>query len=343
VIDLTLQNVDGEWQVVDSQSEARPIFEEKDGETVSLVETDQEIVDAVSKEHEATRAWLNEPFGETEVPINSFFALVQDDPSIQIVTDAQRWYAEKIVHGTELEGIPMLSVGAPFKAGRGGPNDYTDIPAGPIAYKNVADLYIFPNTVKVLKISGADVREWLEMAAGQFNQIDPASTDEQFLIDTTFPTYNFDVIDGVTYEMDVTQPARYNKDGELVNPDSNRIVNLSYNGEPVADDQEFLVVSNNYRSSGGGHFPGITGDKIVVDAPDANRDVLANYIIESEVINPAPDMNWKFSPISDTVNVFFLTSPSESAMTYGEQFPNITCGGEVNSDGYAICTLDMSE
>jgi 2',3'-cyclic-nucleotide 2'-phosphodiesterase/3'-nucleotidase len=128
-----------------------------------------------------------------------------------------------------------------------------------------------------------------------------------------------------------------------VNPDANRIVNLSYNGEPVSDDQIFLVVSNNYRAGGGGNFPGITGDKIVVDAPDANRDVLANYIIDQEVINPAPDMNWKFSPINDTVAISFLTSPSESAMTYAEEFPNITCDEEVNSDGYAVCTLDMSE
>ena len=62
-------------------------------------------------------------------------------------------------------------------------------------------------------MTGADVKEWLEMSAGQFNQIDPSSTAEQNLIDEEFRTYNFDVIDGVTYEFDVTQPAKYDFEG----------------------------------------------------------------------------------------------------------------------------------
>ena len=32
---------------------------------------------------------------KTEADINSFFAQVMDDPSIQIVTDAQKWYAQE--------------------------------------------------------------------------------------------------------------------------------------------------------------------------------------------------------------------------------------------------------
>ncbi len=296
IVDLTLQQTDGEWQVVDSQSEARPISERVERETVSLVDTYEPIVEAVAEEHEATRAWLNEPFAVAEAPMVSFFALVQDDPSIQIVTDAQKWYTERIVQGTELDGLPILSAGAPFKAGRGGSEDYTDVPAGDLAFKNVADLYLYPNTVKVLKITGKDVREWLEMSAGQFHQIDPDSTEPQMLINTDFPTYNFDVLDGVTYEIDVTQPARYDKDGNLVDEDARRIVNLAYDGAPVTDDQEFLVASNNYRASGGGNFPGITADKIVVDAPDANRDVLAAYIIELRNVNPTPDQQLAIQP-----------------------------------------------
>ncbi|MFN2201143.1 MAG: bifunctional 2',3'-cyclic-nucleotide 2'-phosphodiesterase/3'-nucleotidase [Caldilineaceae bacterium] len=343
IVDLKLQQVDGEWQVVDSQSEARPIFERVDGNVVSLAETYEPIVDAVAEEHEATRAWLNEPFAESEAPMVSYFALVQDDPSIQIVTDAQKWYTERIVQGTELDGLPILSAGAPFKAGRGGPNDYTDVPAGPIAFKNVADLYLYPNTVKVLKLTGKDVREWLEMSAGQFNQIDPASTEVQQLINTDFPTYNFDVLDGVTYQIDVTQPARYDKDGNLVNEDAHRIVELAYEGTPVEDDQEFLVVSNNYRASGGGNFPGITSDKIVVDAPDANRDVLASYMIELRTINPTPDGNWRISPINDTVNVVFRTSPSSEAAVYAEGLPAIAPADTTDDEGFAIYSLDLSQ
>ena len=342
IIDLTLQQVDGAWQVVDSQSEARPISERGDDGTVSLVETDQAIVDAVQAEHEATLEWIRQPFGETEAPINSFFALVQDDPSIQIVTDAQKWYVETLIQGTEYDGMPVLSAGAPFKAGRGGPEDFTDVPAGTIAFKNVADLYIYPNTLKAMELTGAEVREWLEMSAGQFNQIDPEATDAQPLINTDFPTYNFDVIDGVTYEIDVTQPARYDPSGELVDEDAHRIVNLSYDGQPVEDDQTFIVATNNYRASGGGNFPGITSDKIVIDAPDENRQVLANFVADRGVINPSADMNWSFAPINDTVDVTFRTTTADTAEEFASAFDAISPTGETDEDGFAVYTIDMA-
>ena len=110
----------------------------------------------------------------------------------------------------------MLSAAAPFKAGgRGGPDYYTDVKAGPIAIKDVADIYLYPNTVRAVKVSGAEVREWLERSAGLFNRIDPAKTTEQELIDPAFPPFNFDIIDGVTYQIDVTQPSRYDEDGKV--------------------------------------------------------------------------------------------------------------------------------
>ncbi|MBL3199285.1 2',3'-cyclic-nucleotide 2'-phosphodiesterase, partial [Klebsiella pneumoniae] len=89
--------------------------------------------------------------GETKAPINSYFSLVQDDPSVQIVTNAQKWYVEQELKKPEYEkikDIPVLSAGAPFKAGgRNGATYYTDIPAGTLAIKNVADLYVYPNTL----------------------------------------------------------------------------------------------------------------------------------------------------------------------------------------------------
>ncbi len=131
----------------------------------------------------------------------------------------------------EYKDLPILSAAAPFKAGgRGGPEYYTDVPAGDIAIKNVADLYLYPNTLQAVLITGADVREWLEMSAGIFNQINPGEADQKLLNDG-FPSYNYDVIDGVTYEIDLSQPSRYDKDGNVVAPDAHRIVNLKFNGE----------------------------------------------------------------------------------------------------------------
>ena len=153
--------------------------------------------------------------------------------------------------GTEYENLPILSAGAPFKAGgRNGADYYTNIKAGNLAIKNIGDLYLYDNTLYIVKLTGSEVKDWIEMSAGQFNQIDPSKSGEQALLNPDFRSYNFDVIDGVTYQIDVTQPAKYNASGGVKNPQANRVKQLSYNGKPVRDDQEFLVVTNNYRASG---------------------------------------------------------------------------------------------
>jgi 2',3'-cyclic-nucleotide 2'-phosphodiesterase/3'-nucleotidase len=210
-----------------------------------------------------------------------------------------------------LAGFPVLSAAAPFKAGgRGGPDYYTDVKAGAIAIKNVADLYLYPNSLRVVKVDGATLREWLERSAGIFRRIDPASTTEQELIDATFASYNFDVIDGVAYAIDVTQPSRYDGDGKLVAPEGRRIVDLRFNGAPIDERQVFLVATNNYRAGGGGNFPGCDGSTVVLEAPDANRDVLVRYIVETKHVEPQADGNWRFAPWPPGVIATFATSPA---------------------------------
>ena len=163
--------------------------------------------------------------------------------------------------------------------------------------RNVADLYNYPNTVKVVKLRGAQVREWLEFSAGAFNRIDPAGAPEQMLINSGFASFNFDTIDGIAYRIDVTQPARYERSGKLVAPQGRRIVDLQYQGKPVPDDAEFLVVTNNYRASGGGNFPGLDGSNIVLDAPDENRESLVQYLQAARTVDPAADGNWRILPV----------------------------------------------
>ncbi|MCA1061390.1 bifunctional 2',3'-cyclic-nucleotide 2'-phosphodiesterase/3'-nucleotidase [Rossellomorea aquimaris] len=307
LVDLELELKDGNWTVTNGQTSLRGIAD-KDGNP--LVSRDEEIFGAIEEDHNHTIDWVRSAVGETTAPINSYFAQVKDDPSIQVVTNAQKWYVEKYIQGTEYEGIPVLSAGAPFKAGtRGDATYYTDIPAGEIAIKNVADLYLYPNTLQAVLIDGTQVKEWLEMSAGQFNQIDTSKSEEQSLVNGEFRSYNYDVIDGVTYEIDVTQPARYNTDGKLANEDSHRIKNLQFNGQPIDPAQKFIVATNNYRASGGGHFPGIDGSNIIIQAPDENRNVIINYIMEKGSINPEADGNWNFTPIHGNVNVVFETSP----------------------------------
>ncbi|WP_245154004.1 bifunctional 2',3'-cyclic-nucleotide 2'-phosphodiesterase/3'-nucleotidase [Jeotgalibacillus proteolyticus] len=301
VMDLTLSKVKGDWKVKDAQSSLRSIYSQTEG---SLVDADPEVREAVREAHEGTVNYVRQAVGTTTADIHSYFALVQDDPSIQIVTNAQKWYIEKQLQGTADENTPVLSAGAPFKAGgRNGASYYTYIPQGEIAIKNVSDLYLYPNTVATVKVTGADVQEWLEMSAGQFRQINPGASDGQELINGDFPTYNYDVIDGVTYEIDVTEPAKYNKDGAVVNAEANRIKNLAYNGEPIDPAQEFIVVTNNYRASG--NFPGVRNNTAVEMYPDENRQAIIDYIVELGTIDPSADGNWTFAPVEGSVNVTF--------------------------------------
>jgi len=347
IIDLDLEyKIDG-WHVVSSQSKLESIYEmDENKQVIALVNSDTEIEMAVADEHDETRAWVNKAFAKVSGPINSYFALVNDDPSIQIVTDAQTWYTAKIIEGTELENYPILSAGAPFRAGRGGSDDYTAIEAGDIAYRNVADLYIYPNILKVLKLNGAQVKEWLEMSAGQFNQININESNIQSLINPNFPSYNFDVIDGVNYEIDLTEPARYDVKGVKIS-DGNRIKNLSFAGDLVSENQIFLVATNNYRASGGGHFPEIDASKTVVDSPNENRQVVADYLTEQTKLNsevgldPTADMNWKFTPI-DNVKIQFATSNSIQAHEFSQSYGHISPVGETNDDGFALYSLDLS-
>jgi len=312
LVDLTLAVDDeGGWTVTGGQGTVRAIASQEGREVTALVESQQDIVDAVSEAHEGAIAWMGEPVGTTTAPIDSFFAQVLDDPSIQIVTDAQAWYARTTLEGTEYGELPILSAGAPFKAGgRGGPGNYTDLAEGDIAIRNVADLYVYPNTLRIVTMDGAGVQQWLERAAGQFNTIDAGSAEPQALVNPDFPSYNFDVIDGVDYRIDVTQPARYDVDGELVNPDAQRIVGLSFQGEPIDPAATFAIVTNNYRAGGGGNFPGLDGSATIVEAPQTNRQVLVDYILETGSIDPAADGNWSFEPAGEHVVVTLESSPA---------------------------------
>ncbi|KMN49700.1 2', 3'-cyclic nucleotide 2'-phosphodiesterase [Chromobacterium violaceum] len=336
VIDLTLEQADGKWRVVDKRASLRPIFDKQAKKP--LVDADPRIKALVGAEHQATLDYVRGEVAATRRPIYSYFAQVADDPSVAIVAEAQRWYMQRALQGTEYEKLPILSAAAPFKAGgRQGWNYYTDIPAGKLAIRNLADLYIYPNTIKAVKITGADVREWLEMSAGQFRRIDPKGPAAQELINPDFRSYNFDSLYGVSYQIDVTQAARYDGDGKLVAPDSRRIVNLTFNGKPIDPVQRFIVVTNNYRASGGGNFPGISADKIVVDAPDENRAALASYLASKKVIDLGQSRNWRVLPVAG-VGLRFTTGPG--ALRYlpeQKQFKLV----QENGDGSA--TLELAE
>jgi 2',3'-cyclic-nucleotide 2'-phosphodiesterase/3'-nucleotidase len=335
LIDLLLERDGGTWKVVSASSEARPIYQRKDGQIVPTVADYQKVDDALRTDHEATLAYVRRPVGETAAPLFSYFALVADDPSVQIVSNAQTWYMAQMMKGTKWDGLPILSAAAPFKCGgRSGSDYYTDVPVGPVAIKNVADLYLYPNTVMAVEIDGSQVKEWLEMSAGIFKQVEPNKADQP-LIDVDFPSYNFDVIDGVTYKIDVSQPAKYDAKGNVATPQASRIVDLSFNGKPIDPTQKFIVATNNYRAGGGGNFPGIDSKVIVFVGPDTNRDVIVRYIVEQRTINPKADGNWSLAPVTGA-SVIFPSGPKAKSHLADVKGIEFVGPGQDGFDNYRI-------
>ena len=340
VVDLRLDNRGGAWKVVGSQSSIRPIFDRAANK--ALVEADPAVAREVATEHAQTLAYVRDKVAVSSAPIYSYFAQVSDDSSVQIVSDAQTAYVKRAMQGTEYEKYPVLSAAAPFKAGgRQGWSYFTDIPAGPLAIRHVADLYVYPNTLKAMLLTGAEVKEWLEMAAGQFHRIDPQGPAVQALINDAFPAYNFDTIDGVSYELDLTEPAKYTVNGKLQSAIANRVRNLRFQGEPINLEARFVVATNNYRAFGGGAFPGLNAAKVVLDAPDESRQVLIQHLslvdalTPGKLVNPSADGNWHIRLVPG-VTLSFLSA--SAAVRYLPNHPTIRLLKD-NGDGSALFAL----
>lgn len=365
IVDLTLERQADKWVVVDSRAEARPIFDSNAKQP--LVDADQGIIDAVAIEHQGTLDFVKQPIGRADADMFSFLTLVQDDPTVQIVSNAQIAKVSQAIadmsaeEKAKFQGMPVLSAAAPFKAGgrhavASDASQYVQVHAGELQFKHAADLYLYPNTMMAVKVTGAELKDWLECSANQFNQIDPRNPQPQELINWSHPTFNFDVIDGVSYRIDVTQPSKFDGDCKLVNPDANRIVGLKYQhddgsyveGEALAK-MEFIVATNNYRAYGG-KFAGTGPEHVVMELPDANREALAAYITSETKahghVNPRADNNWGFVDIpSDTLDVRFATQDSTLADEFIKQSQTrvMTKQAQDSVPGFAQYRIDMSK
>ena len=325
VVDLVIEGDKSNWKVVSGKSEARPIFDSKNKK--ALVDANKNITKVLKDDHEGTREFVGKPIGKVSTDINSYLALVEDTSALQIISDAQIDYVKQFVQGDpDLDGLPILSAIAPFKAGgrKNDPTAYVEVKKGDLTFRNAADIYLYPNILSAVKITGKEVKEWLECSAGVYNQIDINSSTPQYLINwDKFRTYNFDTIDGVSYEIDITKPARYDGSCQLINPESERIVNLTYQQKPIDPNQAFLIATNNYRAYTGA-FPGTGGKNVKFNSPDDLRVILSAYITNHTKkhgqVNVTVDNNWRIAPIISQTNldIRFESSPIDEAKTYIE-------------------------
>lgn len=305
----------------------------------SYVDPDPGVAALVDAEHKATIEYVKTPVGSTDFRMSSAFADIGDPGTIQVVNQAQADYVAAYVKANlpQYAALPVLSVSAPFKSGFGGGNDYTDVAQGNLAINNAADLYLYPNTIYAVKVNGADIKAWLETAAKRFNTIDPAKAAPQELI-STFPGYNFDMFTSsdISYEIDVTQAV------------GSRIRSLQYKGAAIDPAREFIVATNNYRASGGGNFPGLDGSKTIYASPDANRDVLIQYIKGVKALSRATNgsqRSWRFTRTALAGPVTFKSAQAGLGLAQAAGLSGVSLvqADDGSGKGLALYALDLSK
>jgi 2',3'-cyclic-nucleotide 2'-phosphodiesterase/3'-nucleotidase len=338
VIELALSHQGGRW-IIDpehTRSQVRPICAKPvAGQAPACVPADPAIAPLLADTQAAAVAYVNTPIGHSQLRMSSYFSDVGDASALAVVNAAQRDYvlAELPRQHPELAGVPVLSAVAAFRTGFGGADDYTDVGPGDLTLRSAADLYFYPNTLAAVKIDGATLKGWLEHAAQRYNRIDPSKRDAQVLINAAYSGFNADQIQGgIRYQIDLTRPV------------GQRIVGLSYQGKPVTPQQAFVVVTNNYRAGGGGNFPGLGGDNIVLSAPEGTRELLAQWLqrhpqLSASDLEPAA---WRFVPLKTAGPVLFTSAAGKQAVARQAGLNNVRQLKD-NGDGTASYLIDLNQ
>lgn len=226
---------------------------------------DTAFMDALREPHERTVAWVNSVIGHSPVRWEATRSRVEDTPILDFINEVQRQAA-----GTDLSATAAFNLRAA-------------IPEGEVTVADLAGLYVYDNTLKAVRITGAQLRAYLEKSAEYFHTW---TGDGRPVVNREVPGYNFDVVSGVDYTIDLTRPV-----GE-------RITELTWRGEPVRDDQTFTIALNNYRQGGGGGFTMLANAPVIHDEQQDIRDLLIEEVRRRGTLRPEDYFrrNWKIVP-----------------------------------------------
>jgi 2',3'-cyclic-nucleotide 2'-phosphodiesterase/3'-nucleotidase len=309
IIDLSLERRGGQWRINHHKTEARrvgPDHDQSAGQTVSQTPARRETTEdpAIARlsaaMHQATLDWVRRPIGQIGATIHSYFAAISDSPTVALINRAQQYHIRAQLAGTALADLPVLSASAPYKAGgRGGPGNFSYCEGGDMLLRHAADLCVHPNTIDALRLTGAEILDWLEHSARFFNHIRPDRPDQP-LLNPLVPSFQFDTILGLTYQIDLS--------GAGAERGQPRIVNACYQGQPIAKDRIFILATTNYRSSGSGGF--FNGDprQIVLKGERTSRDILIDYVNSGAAAEARTPPAWRFAALPG-VTVTFPTTP----------------------------------
>ncbi|CAM5502286.1 bifunctional metallophosphatase/5'-nucleotidase [Streptomyces canus] len=270
VFDFELELVRGQWKVT-----------KKTAQTLnpSTVDEDPEIKKLLEADHELVVKYVNTPVGTCTEDLSAADSCWKDVPIMDFIHQVQM-DTVKTGLSTADAALPLISVAAPFSR-------TADIPAGSVTIKDIAGLYIYDNTLYGKKLTGAQLKDYLEYAAKYYHQV-PAGTavDTSTLTNAnSFWDYMYDTAAGVSYDIDIAQA------------EGSRIKNLSYNGTPVTDDQVFVVAVNNYRANGGSGYPHIAAADIAYSSTNEIRQLMIDYVTSKATLDPKDFAvtNWRLT------------------------------------------------
>lgn len=298
---LTLERRTDGWSVVDKRAH-----------TISTADVPAfpAFLDVLRPYHDTVVSFVADTIGWTNETWSTAPARFVDTPIIDLIQRVQR----------EITGADLSAASAFTNNTRIGP--------GPITVADAAGLYIYDNTLKAIEITGAQLRDYLEYSARFFHQVDadghPIGDDD--LVVDSIPGYNYDMVDGVEYVIDVSQPA------------GSRIRDLTYEGAPVEDDHTFTMAINNYRQGGGGGFAMIEDAPVVYDRQDQIRQHIIDWISARDTLRTADvfEPSWRIVP--EGVAEASIPGPLDGAL---ETLPPPTSGTSDTTRVVILATNDF--
>ncbi|MFD1795673.1 bifunctional 2',3'-cyclic-nucleotide 2'-phosphodiesterase/3'-nucleotidase [Paracoccus aurantiacus] len=279
-ITLSLHREADGWRTVFSSAEA-------------LAAADTPHPDFADTLHSATAAVarrLSMPIGFSTRPLHSHYALLGVDNGLRLIDAAARaWLDEAMPENS----LPVLSAVAPFRTGgRGGPENFVTIPAGPLSLGDLSALYPFTNHIAAIEMSGAEITEWLERAAAIFSWHSDAEVRNagavapvRPLIDPDFAGFQFDILTGLDYGIDLSRPPAFDAWGHAL-PNPGRLRHVRHLGQPLRPDARFLMLTNSYRLTGTPLYAPLTRHRtcrLPGPARIRMRDIVARYLKRADL------------------------------------------------------------
>jgi len=230
--------------------------------SVDAVEADPDVIKLAEPYDRETENWLNRAIGESAVELSAREARLQDTAILDLI---QRVQLEA--------GHADVSMVANF-------NSQARIPKGQTTVREIAGLYVYENTLVVLEVTGSQLKDALEHSAKYFRAYEPGKAAAD-LVDEKIPAYNFDIAEGVNYELNITRPV------------GQRIQNLTFKGQPVRPEQKFKLATNNYRVNGGGGYVMYKDAPVVYRSSELIRDLIIDWVERHKTIPTEPSNNWR--------------------------------------------------